>query len=363
MRKDFWRRFFIPGKENDYRPNSLERGAVLGMSFLILISFAVANLHSFLWINSETLVSSILPSVIVNYTNSERKDAKLPPLIESETLARAAQMKAEDMVKGGYFAHNSPDGRTPWYWFEQVSYNYVNAGENLAVHFTDSSDVVEAWMNSPAHRANILNGDFREIGVGAAKGIYEGFDTVFVVQLFGTEAEASFAFQDVPVLTTASGNEIETILKNEKIEPPATSVAGASEERIELDDSAPITDLSSWPIAQSLETVDVTEEGTVFYSSYISTSTGGVPADAKYSLNENYDSTVPILSYATRPHLILQVIYGVVALFVFTSLILSIFIEINRQHPIQLAYGVGLFSIMLLLFYIHLKVTSGALII
>lgn len=361
MRKDFWRRFFVPSKENNYRPNSLEQGAVLGMAFLILISFAVANLQSFLWQESETLVSTVLPSVIVEYTNKERGENELSLLQESEVLSRAAELKAEDMARRSYFSHVDPDGRSPWYWFEQVSYNYVNAGENLAVHFTDSSDVVEAWMDSPAHRDNILNDDFKEIGVGAARGTYEGYDTVFVVQLFGTEAEASFVATEelVSVATTTNEEPAEVSSVN-----PPVAVAGASEERVELDDTEPITDLSSWPPAKATENVDVTDEGVVVFQSYISTSTGGVPAtlnkDASLANNE---STLPILAYATTPHLVLQIIYGVVGLFVFITLILAIFIEIRRQNPVQLAYGVGLLSVMMLLFYIHLSVTSGALVI
>jgi hypothetical protein len=94
------------------------------------------------------------------------------------------------MAKNGYFAHFAPDGTSPWHWFDEAGYVYTHAGENLAIHFTDSNEVVDAWMNSPKHRENIVNGVYTEIGVGTAKGKFEGYDTVYVVQLFGTPAQA-----------------------------------------------------------------------------------------------------------------------------------------------------------------------------
>lgn len=85
---------------------------------------------------------------------------------------------------------------------------YAHAGENLAVHFTDSSEVVDAWMDSPSHRANIVNAQYAEIGVGTARGTFEGFETVFVVQLFGTPA-AGYATPIAPtvVVPVTSANE------------------------------------------------------------------------------------------------------------------------------------------------------------
>ena len=61
-------------------------------------------------------------------------------------------MKAQDMATLGYFAHVSPDGKTPWYWIEKVGYDYQYAGENLAINFSDSKDVTNAWMASPLHK-------------------------------------------------------------------------------------------------------------------------------------------------------------------------------------------------------------------
>lgn len=94
-------------------------------------------------------------------------------------------MKAQDMATKGYFAHTSPEGKkTPWYWLKQVGYQYQYAGENLAINFTDSKDVTNAWMNSPTHKANIVKDKYTEVGTGIATGLYEGRETVFVAQVY-----------------------------------------------------------------------------------------------------------------------------------------------------------------------------------
>jgi hypothetical protein len=70
------------------------------------------------------------------------------------------------MAARDYWSHNTPDGQTPWSFITAAGYNYQTAGENLAYGFSTASDTVTGWMNSTEHRANILNGKFKELGVG-----------------------------------------------------------------------------------------------------------------------------------------------------------------------------------------------------
>ena len=183
-------------------------GAMLG---LVMLSFLAAGVQSMLWTNFEWMVSAVLPAVIVEETNSER--GGVGALRRSTTLDTAATMKANHMAQNGYFSHYSPDGVSPWYWFNQAGYSFLHAGENLAVHFTDSEDIVEAWMNSPTHRANIMNGQFTEIGIGVARGEFEGSDTIFVVQLFGTPTQAA------PVVATTPAPAVAAASENNEPEP------------------------------------------------------------------------------------------------------------------------------------------------
>ena len=128
--------------------------------------------------------------------NQTRQSLGLGVLTDNPQLDQAAREKAEDMVKNGYFAHTSPTGITPWHWFKSAGYTYKYAGENLAIGFFDSTEVFNAWMNSPSHKENLLNPNYKEVGT-AVLGGFGGNNTIVVVQLFGSQlpAKASSAAQ------------------------------------------------------------------------------------------------------------------------------------------------------------------------
>jgi hypothetical protein len=151
---------------------------------LALFVMAIGAIHRMILVSSDGL-AAVYSKVLVALTNTERSDVKLNELTINPLLEQAASLKANDMATNGYFAHYGPDGTTPWNWIDKTGYKYDLAGENLAIDFTDSDDVSKAWMNSPAHRANILNSRFTEIGIATAKGNYNGHPTTFVVQMFG----------------------------------------------------------------------------------------------------------------------------------------------------------------------------------
>lgn len=376
---------FIPHAGNDYAPHILQKAAMIAMLFLVLLSFTMANLQALIWVNVDWLVSSILPAVVVSETNEERADGALGDLARSATLDRAAQLKAEHMAELGYFAHYAPDGTSPWYWFRAVNYSFVHAGENLAVHFNDSNQVVNAWMNSPTHRANIMNGDYTEIGIGVAEGEFEGQDTIFVVQLFGTPAAAP------AVATVPTPTESVTVVTEQVSEPTivasaeeAAQVAAAEETIIE----APVTEPVAAPVADTvlpvttpealaeltaeLEEVAVATETpttteaeapvVVAQDQFISTSTAGVPART-VSVPTTAPSEPGIFALATSPQLVLQWLYLALGLFVIGALLLSIAVEARRHRPVQIAYSFGLLIIMGGLYYIQSIVTHGATIL
>lgn len=129
---------------------------------------------------------------VIVYTNAARaQNGGLPALTENQTLDRDAQMKVADMFAKQYFEHVSPTGVGPAELANTVGYAYVLVGENLALGgFSSDQDVVTAWMNSPGHRANILNSHYQEIGVAVGKGMYEGRETWLAVQSFGMPRSA-----------------------------------------------------------------------------------------------------------------------------------------------------------------------------
>lgn len=123
---------------------------------------------------------------VVTQTNVFRKTLGLNELKESPTLDIAAAQKLDDMKRGQYFAHTSPSGISPWHWIEVNQYKYSYAGENLAIGFFSAEETVTAWMNSPSHRANLANSNYKEIGIAVAPAKIQNSEGFLVVQLFGT---------------------------------------------------------------------------------------------------------------------------------------------------------------------------------
>lgn len=129
-------------------------------------------------------------SEIVELTNQMRLQMNKKELRSNTRLMSAAQMKAEDMAKQRYFAHTAPDGTVAWDYFSNVGYIYEIAGENLAITNENAEAVIDGWLNSPAHRDNLLSSQFVDFGIGMARfGEYRGHqDTFVVVALYGRSA-------------------------------------------------------------------------------------------------------------------------------------------------------------------------------
>lgn len=190
LRRSWWhvKDHVVPHPRNHYQPHLLHHRSLAAFSVLLLtikiFSFAAIEFTPGVTVTA----SAITQSTVLDLTNKARAASNIAALTYNLTLERAAQAKANDMLARQYFSHNTPDGRTPWTFFEAAGYKYLNAGENLAVHFSDAEPLQDAWMNSPGHRANILNSSFKEMGVGIAKGTFEGHDSIFVVEEFGNPA-------------------------------------------------------------------------------------------------------------------------------------------------------------------------------
>lgn len=130
--------------------------------------------------------SSIDKEKIIELTNKERQKNGLQPVKENAALDNAAQLKADNMFSENYWAHFAPSGKTPWDFILGAGYKFTYAGENLAKNFYNSDDVVSAWMASPTHKENLLNGKYNDIGIAVVDGVLNGQKTTLVVQMFGT---------------------------------------------------------------------------------------------------------------------------------------------------------------------------------
>ena len=142
-------------------------------------------LNKFVTSDSESITLSL--NKVIEETNQNRKvNGNLSPLTMNSQLNLSAEEKLEDMFKNQYFEHISPTGVGVADLVKKESYEYILIGENLALgNFKDEKSLLNAWMASPGHRANILNSHYTEIGVAVGKGKFEGKDVWMAVQHFG----------------------------------------------------------------------------------------------------------------------------------------------------------------------------------
>jgi hypothetical protein len=154
--------------------------------------------------------SQISPAEIIRLTNEDRQAQGLAPVKLDSQLTAAALQKASDMFARNYWAHVSPTGTQPWFFITQAGYTYRYAGENLARDFSDPQSVVQAWMNSPSHRENLLNSRYEDIGVAVVDGNLEGRETTLVVQMFGTK---------LAVVPVVGGTSASVVVRAQETQP------------------------------------------------------------------------------------------------------------------------------------------------
>lgn len=247
-------------------------------------------------------------------------------------------------------------------------------------------------MDSPAHRANIVDGKYREIGVGTAKGRYEGYDTVYVVQLFGTQA--------VPLAPQPTAPAVEPVgVETEIVPEPALVLASSSaplataernEVMSEVFATPPTTELvtveSGSEILTASETVSAVAESladtvspvmteeidnpvvslssentVVIETTLISTSSGLAIANITTEPQNHAGAT--LVSIATQPNELLQIAYLTLGALILFLLTISVVLEARRLHFMQVAYGVFLIIGMGGLWFVHTWLTSGAVIV
>jgi uncharacterized protein YkwD len=188
--KRFLHHYLLPHEANNHRPKILHHHSLLTLIIFLLVGTVFfhtipQNYKAVLGITSNISIQELL-----NLTNEKRQDNGLAPLKLDSQLNSVAEDKGAYMFAHNFWAHVAPDGTTPWYFFKKDGYDYLYAGENLARGFDTATDVVNAWMNSPTHRENLLSPNYNDIGFAISTGQLTGTDTILVVQEFGTRYNA-----------------------------------------------------------------------------------------------------------------------------------------------------------------------------
>lgn len=187
----FLRHLFLPHESNNHRARLLHPSSILTLiaiffGFQVVITQISRSYPQIL----GYAATQISPEEVITLTNDQRQANGLQPVKMDPELNIAASQKAADMFARDYWAHVSPIGTQPWYFITNSGYSYRYAGENLARDFSSPQSVIQAWMDSPSHRDNLLNPKYQDIGLAVVDGKLGGRETTLVVQMFGTKLSA-----------------------------------------------------------------------------------------------------------------------------------------------------------------------------
>lgn len=176
----------VPHRKNHYRPHLIRRYGLLSVLLVIGVLLGGYNLSTTGSVLGDR--AAISPSGLLSATNQVRSTYSIAPLTLNDALTQAAHMKVQDMFRQQYWAHVAPDGTQPWQWLDKAGYVYIDAGENLAKNFTTDESVVAAWMNSEAHRKNVLGNNFTQVGFSTMNGTLHGKHAQITVALYAKPA-------------------------------------------------------------------------------------------------------------------------------------------------------------------------------
>lgn len=332
----YLKNFFLPQETNNHLPYSLRPQPLV---FVVILALLVKSFSFISWfaLMDRPFFADITSGLVVYFSNQERQAVGLSQLVENPALDQAALDKALDMLAKDYFSHNAPDGASPWHWFSENGYAYKYAGENLAVDFYESKDVVRAWMDSPTHKFNILNNNYQEIGVAVVKGSLQGRETTLVVQLFGTQktklAQASPQPSPMATLGVASPSVVVSARPTPPILPsvrpsPTVSPIVAGEETVVSPGKSPVASFTAPPQTTPKLSVEPTTSP-VFAGLQTNPPAGGLPI--RLAIAEK------LVDLTADPSPVLFGLAGYLAL----SLLLGVFSKIYTPYP-KAIFGAGI---------------------
>ena len=227
---------FIPSERNNFRAKLLHIDSLsLVLMFFLIITFftqSTGQIGKVLGVATDITIDKLY-----ELTNQKRGENGLSFLNLSSELSSAACAKANYMFANNLWAHYGSDGTTPWSFILSSGYRYSFAGENLAKDFMFSNDVVQAWMNSPTHRENLLRNDYKDIGFCVANGVIGSQETTLVVQMFGSRQGTTTTRQ--ARAETRSNTTTKKISPTEIIASPTPALVAATIEGIKTPGDLP----------------------------------------------------------------------------------------------------------------------------
>jgi len=276
------RHWFLPNKQNNYHPTALRPiglGVFLGLFILSQLTYNVFSAHQVQVLGYATNISV---SDLNTISNQQRVNAGLPTLTMDGQLNSAALAKANDMFAKNYWSHNAPDGKTPWAFINESGYSYSTAGENLAKDFNTSSGVVNGWMNSAGHRANILNSGYQDVGYAAINGTLQGVETTLVVAMYATRQSAPAAAPQPTTPTPPPPSATPPAAPVEAAEPVPTAPVAPVVEPTPAVEEAPVEVVTN---QNAMTTEPVVVSAPAGESGFVQGVTSSLPVQTYQSMN------------------------------------------------------------------------------
>ncbi|HLE49751.1 MAG TPA: CAP domain-containing protein [Patescibacteria group bacterium] len=209
---------FLPHAHNNHKAKLLHHQSLLVLLGIFIMAQSALTLFHGVRPGVLGYASQISPTAVIELTNQKRIAEGQLPLKENKALDEAAAAKAASMIAQNYWAHNAPNGTEPWSFILNSGYSYLHAGENLARDFQSPGDVVEAWMKSSSHKANLISSKYQDIGVAVIDGKINGVETTLVVQMFGTLQSAA------PTVTSEKTSLVKQVLAQESVQAPLPKI-------------------------------------------------------------------------------------------------------------------------------------------
>lgn len=310
---------FIPTSDNGNSPKILRAKSLAGFVAVAIVVKVLVTSFLFISYPTPAELSAIVSGTMIKLINESREESGAELLVLNPALNKFAAIKGNDMIERDYFAHDTPEGKRPWQWIDRAEYDYVYAGENLAMDFTSAETVHEALMKSPSHRKNILNPKYNDIGIAVLNGTLSGRGTILLVEFFGSQRIAQApvaATQDEPPVVGATVPAPTPNPTPVKQPEPDPIVAGANRDIA----------LNTSPDAENAQAIDAT-------SGVISVSTP-----------TNHNIVRLVVEYS-------NIFFIAFMIFLTISLAINIFVKIHIQHPsviLQSVAVIALFGAMLL---------------
>jgi len=329
---------FIPKEDNDYLSLALRPKKLIFYAYaLLLIKIAVISI--FLVLPYADFFSAITEQRLVSLINQARIENNLSPVTLNNTLNETAGFKINDMLTNNYFEHTSPAGVTPWFWFKKAGYNYEYAGENLAIDFFQTDDVFSAWMQSPAHRDNILNPNFKEIGLAVKSGPLKNHEATLAVLVFGAEAKTKTPKNNLPALVKSQSPSPSATPKTQPTVKPSATPTILKNTPSALPTSTILSSASANPVSTSPAPEVLAQQENIELKSPTEIETEALAAKqttkgtASNNLSTENEWTPKVLgAFVSKTDEVTKSLYLYFTLFLILALVVNIFVKIEVQY-------------------------------